>query len=212
MAPYLLPTNLPRREQPCPRERGILRLHVPPLRPARRANFSQISSRYCAKGTLLPQLARGKALQVWVGNTKFPHGDALFDFKRTQQLPERKRKGREMAVADRVLLTGESRATSRVQIKKCGRFETSTCHKDGTHMIEALRSGGIEAPAGHRMSRRTRFRRALMNSARTAVQFLAIASCPAAQSMGFIYDRAEAPSYPCQGSLEWRLPTLLDVQ
>ena len=145
MAPYRIPANLPKREQPCPRERGILRLHEPPLRPARRTGLSRISSENCAKGTPLPRPARGKAFQVRIGNAEFPHGDKLIDFKRTPRLPEIKRKGREMAVADRVLPSRNCWVTRRVQIEKCGTFETSTFHEDGTHMIEALRSGGASS-------------------------------------------------------------------
>ena len=49
-----------------------------------------------------------------------------------------------MADPIRVLLAGESWVTRSLHIKGFDTFETSSYHEGGTHMIEALRSGGIE--------------------------------------------------------------------
>ena len=49
-----------------------------------------------------------------------------------------------MADPIRVLLAGESWVTRSLHIKGFDTFETSSYHEGGTHMIQALRSGGIE--------------------------------------------------------------------
>ena len=49
-----------------------------------------------------------------------------------------------MADPVRVLLAGESWVTRSLHIKGFDSFETSSYHEGGTHMIEALRLGGVE--------------------------------------------------------------------